>query len=47
MIKGRKVYDPIDDEWSTGWWIPVYQGNIIVDYLPVWEEAKEKKNETK
>ena len=27
MIKGRKVYDPITKEWSTGWWVPVYGFN--------------------
>lgn len=37
MIKGRKVYDPISREWSTGWWVPVYGFNEhIVNYVPVW-----------
>lgn len=21
MIKGRKVYDPLTDTWSTGYWV--------------------------
>ena len=36
MIKGRKVYDPVTNTWSTGYWIPVWNGNRIVQYLPVW-----------
>lgn len=32
MIKGRKVYDPLTDTWSTGYWIPDDKGN----YYPVW-----------
>lgn len=40
MIKGRKVYDPISREWSTGWWVPVYGFNgHIVNYVPVWHES--------
>lgn len=37
MIKGRKVYDPLTNTWSTGYWVPMYdwRGNII-RYLPVW-----------
>lgn len=39
MIKGRKVYDPITKNWSTGNWIPIYDkfGNIV-KYVPVWED---------
>lgn len=31
MIKGRKVYDPITDTWSAGYWIVDDKGN----YYPV------------
>ena len=34
MIKGRKVYDPLTDTWSTGYWIADDKGN----YYPVWQE---------
>lgn len=27
MIKGRKVYDPLTDAWSTGYWIVDDKGN--------------------
>lgn len=40
MIKGKKVYDCITKTWSTGYWMPIYQGNTIVQYVPVWEENK-------
>ena len=46
MIKGRKVYDPLTNAWSTGYWIPVYSAaGRIEQYLPVWTEyeASEKK----
>ena len=36
MIKGRKVYDPLTDTWSTGWWIMDDRGN----YYPVWQKEK-------
>ena len=37
MIKGRKVYDPIKNEWSTGYWIPIYGWNgCLIKYVPVW-----------
>lgn len=36
MRKGKRVYDPIMNTWSTGWWIPVYSGKYIVEWLPVW-----------
>lgn len=32
MIKGRKVYDPLTDIWSTGYWVVSDNGN----YYPVW-----------
>nr|DAF80336.1 MAG TPA: hypothetical protein [Bacteriophage sp.] len=32
MIKGRKVYDPLTNTYSTGWWIVDDNGN----YYPVW-----------
>ena len=32
MIKGRKVYDPLTDTWSTGYWVADDKGN----YYPVW-----------
>ena len=31
MIKGRKVYDPLTDTWSTGYWVVDDKGN----YYPV------------
>lgn len=45
MIKGRKLYDPIGNVWSTGYWIPVYCGNLVINYLPVWPGIE--KGETK
>ena len=35
MIKGRKVYDPLTDTWSTGYWIVDGKGN----YYPVWQKG--------
>lgn len=37
MIKGKKVYDPLTNAWSTGYWFPITDnlGNII-QYVPVW-----------
>lgn len=32
MIKGRKVYDPLTNTWSTGYWVADDKGN----YYPVW-----------
>ena len=32
MIKGRKVYDPLTDTWSTGYCVADDKGN----YYPVW-----------
>lgn len=32
MIKSRKVYDPLTDTWSTGYWVADDKGN----YYPVW-----------
>ena len=40
MIKGRKIYDPVADTWPTGWWVPVYQGNRIMQWLPVRNDQK-------
>lgn len=37
MIKGRKVYDPTTNTWSTGYWIIDDKGN----YYPVWNEVGE------
>lgn len=34
MVKGRKVYDPLTNTYSTGWWIVDSKGN----YYPVWVE---------
>lgn len=31
MIKGGKVYDPLTDTWSTGYWVADDKGN----YYPV------------
>lgn len=40
MIKGKRVYDPLTNTWSTGYWIPVYCGTMgnAADktYMPVW-----------
>ncbi len=37
MIKGRKVYDPLTNTWSTGYWVAVTdQFGHVVKYLPVW-----------
>lgn len=35
MIKGRKVYDPLTDTWSTGYWVADDKGN----YYPVWQKG--------
>lgn len=36
MIKGRKVYDPLTNTWSTGYWLPIYDNRgIIIQYVPV------------
>lgn len=40
MIQGNKVYDVITNTWSTGYWIPLYCGNIIVQYVPVWKRLE-------
>lgn len=41
MIKGRKVYDPLTNTWSTGYWIPVHsETGQIRQYLPVWRDCK-------
>ena len=34
MIKGRKVYDPLTNTWSTGYWVKDDK-NIL---YPVWSE---------
>lgn len=34
MIKGRKVYDPLTDTWSTGYWVADDKRN----YYPVLAE---------
>ena len=36
MIKSRKVYDPLTDTWSTGYWVVDDKGN----YYPVWQKKK-------
>ena len=39
MIKGRKVYDPLTNTWSTGYWLPIYDNRgIIIQYVPVWKD---------
>ena len=35
MIKGRKVYDPLTDTWSTGYCVADDKGN----YYPVWQKG--------
>lgn len=32
MIKGGKVYDPLTDTWSTGYWVADDKGS----YYPIW-----------
>lgn len=32
MAKGRKVFDPLTNTWSTGYWIRDNKGN----WYPVW-----------
>lgn len=32
MVKGRRVYDPLTNTWSTGYWIKDSKGN----WYPVW-----------
>ena len=31
MIKGKRVYDPLTNTWSTGYWV-----SIGITYVPVW-----------
>ena len=39
MVKGKKVYDPLTNTWSTGYWLPIYDNNVyIVQYVPVWKD---------
>ena len=28
LIKGRKVYDPLTNKWSTGYWVIDDKGNL-------------------
>lgn len=34
MIKGSKVYNPLSNTWSTGYWIKDEKNN----WYPVWRE---------
>lgn len=34
MVQGRKVYDPLTNTWSTGYWVRDDRGN----WYPVWTE---------
>ena len=39
MLKGKKVYDPLTNTWSTGYWLPIYDNRgYIVQYVPVWKD---------
>lgn len=39
MVKGKKVYDPLTNTWSTGYWLPIYDNRVhIVQYVPVWKD---------
>lgn len=39
MIKGRKVYDPLTNTLSTGYWLPIYDNrDIIIQYVPMWKD---------
>lgn len=43
MIKGKKVYDPVTNTWSTGYWMPIYDCfGRITRYVPVWKDLPEK-----
>ena len=37
IYTGKKVYDPLTETYSTGYWVKDNQGN----WYPVWNEAKE------
>ena len=41
MIQGRKVYDPLTNTWSTGYWVRDNYGNLY----PVWAELRSRKGE--
>lgn len=41
MIEGRKVYDPLTNTWSTGYWIPICYGTVGKEYIPVWQEVEQ------
>ena len=43
MIKGRKVYDPLTDTWSTGYCVADDKGN----YYPVWQKGAAMERLTK
>lgn len=37
MLKGKRVYDPLTNVWSTGYWLPIYDKlGYIVQYVPMW-----------
>ena len=38
IYTGKKIYDPLTDTYSTGYWIKDNQGN----YYPVWNERNHK-----
>lgn len=38
MLQGHKVYDVMTNKWSTGYWIPLYSGNVLIQYVPVWAD---------
>lgn len=41
MIEGRRVYDPLTNTWSTGYWIPIHNATGRIElYLPVWSECE-------
>lgn len=48
MILGKRVYDPLTNTWSTGYWIPVYNNTgCIMKYVPIWRDSvKRSKYET-
>ena len=48
MIKKIKVYDPLTNTWSTGYWIPVFdKADNIIEYLPVWQDQEKILKKTK
>ena len=41
MIQGHKIYDPLTNTWSTGYWVRDDRGN----WYPVWAELRSRKRD--